>query len=153
MSKPKPVSSVQLIPSEKTHSEATKQGIFKARSNGTVRGVHGSNLAQTNQEKAKATAEAMRPVLLDICSYRGMLGPKERINAKRIAEELNSRGYSTEQGNDWHPTTVRRLIKRLGSEFRAEARVAADTRHKSELLINRPEDGEQVWKYMHQNTP
>ena len=136
---------LQTTADNQDHPSRTRAGIVKARKNGVAWGSHGAVLAEKNQEHADAVAEAMRPVLLEICSMRGMLGPGDRIAAKRIADELNTRGYATEQGNDWHPTTVRRVILRLGTSFTEAAKKSAKSTAKAHLKQAIPE-GHPLWK-------
>jgi hypothetical protein len=86
------VPSLQLTASIQDHASRTRTCIAKARGKGVAWGSHGAVLAAKNSEHADAVAEAMRPVLFEVCSARGLLGPGGRIAAKRIADELNARG-------------------------------------------------------------
>lgn len=136
-----------------SHSKRTKEGIAKARTSGTAWGTHGAVLAQKNRAHAQVNAEALRPILFDICTGIRVLGPGDKICAKKIAEELNTRGYSTQQGNDWHPTTVRRVINRLGPDFHAEVKQATDALKKAKHMSVCPDDGEKLWETFHQQKP
>jgi hypothetical protein len=56
-----------------------------------------------NREEAKARAEALRPVLVELAGR----------SARAIAAELNARGIATPSGGRWHAETVIRVQRRL----------------------------------------
>ena len=93
-------------------SERTKAGLASARLRGVrlgkpenlARGNHAA--ARLNAARAQAVAARMRPVL------EAMLA-EGITSAKAQAQHLNARGYMTERGCQWHPTTVARLRARL----------------------------------------
>jgi DNA invertase Pin-like site-specific DNA recombinase len=73
---------------------------------GRPQNLVGSPMPRINREHAKAVAERMRPI---VDSIRG----KGVCSLKGITDSLNQQGYLTENGNQWHLTTVKRLISRL----------------------------------------
>ena len=58
-----------------------------------------------NRDEAKARAEALRPLMLELSS----------LSARAIAAELNARGVATPSGARWHTETVLRVQRRLGT--------------------------------------
>lgn len=140
---------LQTTADQKSHSELTREGIARSQARGVAWGTHSALLAQKSKDRAKAFAEKVRPVLLEICTEGGMLGPGDRINAKRIADELNARGHPAQQGGNWQPTTVRRLIERLGTSFRDEVKQAVATKSKAKLKAVHPE-GDKLWTEFNQ---
>jgi len=93
-------------------SERTKAGLAARKARGLPMGnpqnlLKGNSPAPAmNRAKANAVAERMRPVVKAV--------QDEGISTVRgICERLNDRGYVTDKGNHWHPTSVSRLLKRL----------------------------------------
>jgi DNA invertase Pin-like site-specific DNA recombinase len=93
-------------------SERTKAGLAARKARGLPLGnvanlIPGNSPAPgINKAKANAMAERMRPVVEAIRA--------DRVNGVRaICSELNDRGYVTDRGNHWHPTSVSRLLQRL----------------------------------------
>jgi DNA invertase Pin-like site-specific DNA recombinase len=71
-----------------------------------------SDIAVQNKAKAAAEAERLRPIF-DQARRDG------HATVRGICEYLNDRGYVTERGSSWHPTSVARVLARL--EGRREA--------------------------------
>jgi len=63
----------------------------------------------------------MRPLLLELAASR-------KFGVSAITRELNKRGLKGPRGGDWHRTTVRRVLNRLGNDFEVEMRVALNKR-------------------------
>ncbi|WP_339713152.1 recombinase family protein [uncultured Sneathiella sp.] len=76
-----------------------------------------SGPAARNKAAANEFAEAMKPLLLELAANR-------KFGVSAITRELNKRGLKGPRGGDWHRTTVRRMLKRLGKDFEAERRAA-----------------------------
>ncbi len=93
-------------------SDRTKAGLAsrKARSLplGTPANLKRGNkvAAEKNRAEALAVAERMRPAIEAI---RG----DGATSVRAIAAALNAKGYTTDRGSDWHPTSVARLLARL----------------------------------------
>lgn len=93
-------------------SERTKAGLASARARGVrlgkpenlARGNHAA--ARLNAARAQAVAARMRPVI-------EALRAEGATSAKGIATRLNDKGYVTDRGCQWHPTSVARLCSRL----------------------------------------
>ena len=81
-----------------------------------------------NKDNADAFAHQMKPILLS-------LADKEKKSTRQLAAGLTEMGVNTFRGGKWDPTTVNRLIKRLGPDFEAElkqrAKDARANRYKS----------------------
>jgi len=97
-------------------SARTKSALRSAKERGVrlgnpslniVRNSDTSSATQARINKANDRAEQLRPVILDI---RG--GGKMTLSA--IAQELTQRGILTSRGNEWTPSGVSRLLKRIG---------------------------------------
>ncbi len=99
-------------------SESTIQGIADAKAQGTVWGRYGAVLAHRNRQDAKAFAESLRPLLLDLAKERPIGGPS--LGPRPLARTLNEMGVSARNGGRWYPATVHRLLKRLGPSFKQE---------------------------------
>lgn len=95
------------------HSAKTRWGIAKARSQGAPWGQYGRVLAEKNREDANAFAETMRPTLLE-------LGAINIRTPHAVARALNARGIPARKGGIWHPSSVARLLKRLGRSLQLE---------------------------------
>ncbi len=93
-------------------SKRTKAGLASLKARGVRLGntknlLRGNSPAPAmNKAKAQAVAERMRPVI-DSLAKEGI------ISVRAVANALNTRGYATEQGSLWHPTSVARLLSRL----------------------------------------
>jgi len=93
-------------------SERTRAGLASARARGVrlgkpenlARGNHAA--ARLHASRAQAVAVRMRPVI-DALRDSGVR------SATGIAAQLNQRGYVTDRGCGWYPTTVVRLLRRL----------------------------------------
>lgn len=95
-------------------SERTKAGLASARARGVqlgkpenlARGNHAA--ARLHASRAQAAAVRMRPVI-EALRNSGVQ------SATGLAQHLNQRGHVTDRGCSWHPATVARLLRRLGS--------------------------------------
>lgn len=89
---PMPVSECDLKDNfHDDHRTRTKAGIAQARARGISWGQHGKVLARKNQQEAKAFAENLRPLLLE-------MGCKIFRGATTVARELNGPGVATPRG-------------------------------------------------------
>jgi DNA invertase Pin-like site-specific DNA recombinase len=95
-------------------SERTKAGLASARARG-VRLGKPENLARGNHAAAReqaaradGVAARMRPVI-------AALRAEGHTTIRAIVRQLHERGYQTERGSEWHPTTVSRLLRRLAT--------------------------------------
>lgn len=98
-----------------SHAERTIVGISEARERGVQFGNNGKLLAERNCKAAQTFAESLRPLLIE-------LGANHNWGPTAIAEELNRREVRTPLGRRWHPTSVRRLLARLGPSLQDEIR-------------------------------
>jgi len=65
-----------------------------------------------NKIAANKFAKQMRPILMELSLLAGAKnGPVV------LARMLNERGIPTVRGGEWHPETVKRLMRRLQPEF------------------------------------
>jgi len=107
-------------------SERTKAGLQSRKLRGFALGtpanlVPGRSPApRLNRERAQLEAERMRPIIAHI-QAQGVIG----INP--LTEALNERGYTTGRGRQWYPSTVRRLLARLGREGSGYSRAFGET--------------------------
>jgi DNA invertase Pin-like site-specific DNA recombinase len=85
-------------------SARTKAALAQAKARGAKLG--NPALAAANKAEALARAEALRPVLTELCA-RGV------GTLRAIADELNARGVATSTGKRWQSTTVLRALRRL----------------------------------------
>ena len=83
-------------------AQRTKDALAAAKARGVVLG--NAQQAARNKQKADATAEALRPVLVEL----------DQLTSRGVVEELTRRGIGTYRGGGWHPITVQRLRARLG---------------------------------------
>ena len=90
---------------------AKARGVKLGNPNGAahLRGRGNSEAVEALRKGADDRAEDMRPVLEDVraeghTSYRAM------------SQELDRRGILTARGGQWHPATVRNLVRRLRSD-------------------------------------
>lgn len=94
-------------------SERTKAGLASARARGVklgkidnlARGNHAA--ARSNKARSYAVAARMRPVIEGLRS-------EGAATAQEQSRRLNAKGHLTDRGCQWHPTTVTRLLKKLG---------------------------------------
>ncbi|UTM21865.1 recombinase family protein [Dyadobacter fanqingshengii] len=90
-------------------STRTKEALQAAKRRGIKLGKHGREVeSKKNLAAANQFAESMRPII-DELKAEGF------ESVRGICEELNQRGVKTfrNDGQQWHRTTVHRLIKRL----------------------------------------
>lgn len=95
------------------HPARTRAGIAQARACNVSWGSHGKSLARQNREEAVAFAENLRPLLVE-------LGANNVRDATAIARVLSARILPTPRGGRWYPTSVRRLLERLGPTLKSE---------------------------------
>jgi hypothetical protein len=69
-----------------------------------MRGGHG---ALANKRAADAHAHAL------VSTIRSLMAAGF-VSQRALADELNGRGIATARGGDWHRTTVKRVLARLG---------------------------------------
>jgi len=97
-------------------SERTKAALAARKARGFTLGnvanltPGNSPAAADNRAKANADAERLRPVVAAIVA-EGVDGVRD------LCRRLNARGYVTARGSAWHPTSVSRLVKRLGMDL------------------------------------
>ena len=117
---PLPVSECEINVNEPavSHAERTIAGIADARERGVQWGINGKLLAEKNRKEAQAFAESLRPLLIE-------LGVNNNWGPTAVAEETNRREVPTPLGGRWHPTSVRRLLARLGPSLQDEIRAIA----------------------------
>ncbi|WP_138485395.1 recombinase family protein [Dyadobacter bucti] len=90
-------------------STRTKEALQAAKRRGVELGKHGREIeSKKNAKAADQFAEMMRPII-DELEAEGF------ITIRGISDELNRRGVETfrDDGEQWHRTTVHRLLKRL----------------------------------------
>jgi DNA invertase Pin-like site-specific DNA recombinase len=85
-------------------SARTKAALAAAKARGVQLGNR--NLPAMNRQAALARAEALRPVLTELCA-RGV------GTLQAIADELNARFITTASGASWSPMQVHRVLRRL----------------------------------------
>lgn len=93
-------------------SKRTKEALAAAKARGVKLGAKDIKaLSELGNKSIKAAAdefaEKLRPTIVGFRS-RGI------ESAAAIGEELNQRSVASTKGGSWSPTTVRRLLKRLG---------------------------------------
>jgi DNA invertase Pin-like site-specific DNA recombinase len=84
-------------------SARTKAALAAAKARGVQLG--NATLAAANRAQAKARAEALRPILVELAGK----------SAAAIAAELNARKVPTPNGGTWHAGSVIRVQRRLQS--------------------------------------
>ena len=112
-----------------TRSEAVAAGIARVRENGKEWGVAGKVLALRNKNLAFSFAQSMAEELRDVMVY----GP---VRLTDIAKELNRRQIPTSNGKTWRPSTVHRLLHRLGPAFLTEVMQARKERIQPQLAAS-----------------
>jgi DNA invertase Pin-like site-specific DNA recombinase len=93
-------------------SERTKAGLASARARGVKLGKP-ENLARGNHAAARVNAARAQAMAARMCPIIESLKIEGVVSARGLARLLNERGYMTERGHQWHPTTVLRLLGRL----------------------------------------
>jgi DNA invertase Pin-like site-specific DNA recombinase len=88
-------------------SERTKSALRAAKARGVVLGRNGVRLAAANRVQADIHAHGLAPLIAEM---RG--GGISRC--KDIASALNARGVSAARGGKWYPSSVSRLLIRIG---------------------------------------
>jgi DNA invertase Pin-like site-specific DNA recombinase len=98
---------------KKVNSLRTQQGLLKAKSKGAKLGnkqnlMRGNKISvEKNRKAAQDRAEKLRTTIVDLMN--------DGITTYNpLANELNRIGIKTANGSKWHPTTVGRVLKRLG---------------------------------------
>jgi len=87
----------------------TKQALAEAKRRGAVLGGLRDATGERNkvrQVHAKDSAERLRGLVTPMFEHG--------LSLRQIADALNRSGQATESGKRYHPTTVKRLIERLG---------------------------------------
>lgn len=90
-------------------STRTKEALQAAKRRGVQLGKHGREIeSKKNSKAADQFAETMQPIINE-------LKADGFITVREISDELNRRGIETFRngGEQWHRTTVHRLLKRL----------------------------------------
>jgi DNA invertase Pin-like site-specific DNA recombinase len=104
----------------RTISENTKTALAAAK----VRGVNlgNPNGARALKGKQGGDADAVAQIKANAAQHaadlRGIVDDIRRsgiTTVRGIADELHSRGIRAPRGDRWHPTTVTRLLNRLGA--------------------------------------
>lgn len=86
--------------------DRTKAALAAAKARGVVLGANGKVLAKQNRKAALSHAEGLRPAIREARASGCQ-------SLAAIAAYLSSEGYLTVTGADWHPMTVKRVLKRL----------------------------------------
>ncbi len=84
----------------------TKAALAAAKARGVRLGVNGAVLAEQRKGEASEHAESLRSILSPLAG-RG-------LKLQDFADRLNGFGIVTREGASWCPTTVRRVLIRLG---------------------------------------
>lgn len=91
-------------------SQRTKDALAAAKARGIKLGTASKQLAKKHKKQALRDAKSMKPVFAKLA--------KEGITSRRkISATLNERGIQTPGGSNWYPTTVSRMLGRLGIEY------------------------------------
>lgn len=85
----------------------TRDALQAAKRRGVKLGKMGRVRAKENKAAAKAHANSLAPLI-------GQLRAAGITSVRAVAEELNRRQVPTPRGGEWHPTSVARLLARLG---------------------------------------
>lgn len=90
-------------------SERTKAALAAAKQRGVVLGANGKLLAEKHKSAARKHAVIVEPFLI---------AAKESGTSTLVgfADFLNRENVPTAAGATWHPTTVKRVMRRLGWE-------------------------------------
>jgi DNA invertase Pin-like site-specific DNA recombinase len=83
-------------------SQRTKDALAAKKAQGVKLGGLNAKGVQ-NREDAKARAEALRPIFVELAGK----------SSRAIAAELNARNVATPTGGKWHAETVLRVQRRL----------------------------------------
>ena len=98
-------------------AQRTRAALAAAKARGVKLGVNGARLAAVRKNEAAAFAETLRSVVT------AMAGSGTTLQV--IADQMNALGVPTREGAAWAPTTVRRLLIRLGLYERNNPQKAA----------------------------
>ena len=85
----------------------TSEALQAAKRRGVKLGKTGKQRAKANKAAAEAQAKALAPIIRELRAA-GI------TSVRAIAAELNERKVVTARGGEWHPTSVARLLARLG---------------------------------------
>lgn len=116
-----------------------------AHQEASIWGANGRALADQNKKDAQAFAQAIRQAMLEISFDVSIWGSWGDVRATAVAKEMNARGIPSPGGGKWHPTSVRRLVSRLGPSFRQEVREAS-MEAKWVFESKRAAEGNPYWK-------
>lgn len=89
-------------------SDRTRAALAAAKARGVRLGANGAALAQVERNGAVAFARTVEPMVHQARSD----GAK---SARQIADALNRMRVSSRDGGRWHPSSVTRLLRRLGT--------------------------------------
>ena len=137
--KPEP----KLVPKNAANGTAslrsvlTISGIAQARSKGVIWGKYGQYLAKENRIKAEAFAGNLAPILLKLGTRLSLFKANGMPKVSAFSHALNAEKIPTPNGGKWHPTSVRRVLVRLGGVFQEElSQVHLDAKRQS--ILNAP---------------
>jgi DNA invertase Pin-like site-specific DNA recombinase len=85
----------------------TSEALQAAKRRGVKLGRTGGQRAKENKAAADAQARALRPTVREL-KAAGI------TSIRAIATELNRRAVPTARGGEWHPTSVARMLARIG---------------------------------------
>ena len=107
-------------------SERIREALAKRKARGLSLGnpqIHDAARRGTAAIKARSAAyrEGVMPVVEEICAADPL-----HVTLQSISDELERRGVPTARGGQWHPATVRDLLKRAGKSLPDVRRRPAD---------------------------
>jgi DNA invertase Pin-like site-specific DNA recombinase len=107
-------------------SERIREALAKRKARGLSLGnpqIHDAALLGTAAIKARSAAhrEEVMPVVEEICAADPL-----HVTLQSVSDELERRGVPTARGGQWHPATVRDLLKRAGKSLSDVRRRSAD---------------------------
>ena len=107
-------------------SERIREGLAKRKAKGLSLGnpqIHDAAVLGTAAIKARSAAyrERVMPVVEEICAADPL-----HVTLQSISDELERRGVPTDRGGQWHPATVRDLLKGAGKSLPDVRRRSAD---------------------------
>jgi DNA invertase Pin-like site-specific DNA recombinase len=85
----------------------TREALQAAKRRGVKLGKTGRLRAKENKAAASAQAKALLPLVRELRAA-GV------TSVRAIAAELNRRAVPTAKGGEWHPTSVARVLARIG---------------------------------------